>query len=101
MFGSWASNESSFCSLHRQHSRTPGGCEECLPHRCHGINVVAGPLPDLRYATKATHEGFENIVLEGEKEPLGMPSFKELLKPEQVRSIQAYILKRAAESSKR
>src|SRR5262245_30215700 len=67
---------------------------------CHGINAVAGPLPDLRYASKATHEGFMNIVLEGEKEPLGMPSFKGILKPEQVRSIQAYILRRAAESSK-
>ena len=69
--------------------------------QCHGLNVVAGPLPDLRYSTKATHEGFENIVLEGEKEPLGMPSFKEYLKPDQVRSIQAFILQRAAESAKK
>jgi quinohemoprotein ethanol dehydrogenase len=69
--------------------------------QCHGINAVAGPLPDLRYATKATHDEFENIVLEGEKEPLGMPSFKEILKPDQVRAIQAFILARAKESSKR
>ena len=68
---------------------------------CHGLNAVAGPLPDLRYASKSTHENFENIVLEGEKEPLGMPSFKEILKPDQVRSIEAYILRRASESSKR
>jgi len=71
----------------------------CAP--CHGLNAVAGPLPDLRYASKSTHENFENIVLEGEKEPLGMPSFKEILKPDQVRSIEAYILRRASESSKR
>src|SRR4029453_4639072 len=56
---------------------------------CHGLNAVAGPLPDLRYASKAVHEEFENIVLEGEKQELGMPSFKELLKPDQVRAIQA------------
>lgn len=60
---------------------------------CHGLNAVAGPLPDLRYASKSTHED--------EKEPLGMPSFKEILKPDQVRSIEAYILRQASESSKR
>jgi PQQ-dependent dehydrogenase (methanol/ethanol family) len=67
---------------------------------CHGINVVAGPLPDLRYASKAVQEGFENIVLEGEREPRGMPSFKDVLKPEQARAIQAYILSRVEESRK-
>jgi quinohemoprotein ethanol dehydrogenase len=67
---------------------------------CHGITAVAGPLPDLRYATKAVHEAFQNIVLEGEREPFGMPSFKDILKPDDVRAIQAYILSRARESSK-
>src|SRR5262249_53789390 len=67
---------------------------------CHGINVLAGPLPDLRYPTKAVHEGFENIVLEGEKESLGMPSFNGILKPEEVHAIQAYVLSRSAESQK-
>jgi len=70
---------------------------ECAP--CHGINAVAGPVPDLRYATKGVHDQFEAIVLGGALAPLGMPSFKKILAPAQVRSIQAYILSRAAESA--
>ncbi len=71
---------------------------ECAP--CHGINAVAGPVPDLRYATKGVHDKFEAIVLGGALASLGMPSFKKILTPAQVRSIQAYILSRAAESTK-
>jgi mono/diheme cytochrome c family protein len=62
---------------------------------CHGLGAVAGPLPDLRYASKAVHEQFEAIVLGGARSRLGMPSFKDLLTAEQVRAIQAYILSRA------
>lgn len=64
---------------------------------CHGKDAVAGPLPDLRYATKEVHDQFAAIVLEGARAPLGMPSFKELLKADQVTAIQAYILSRAGE----
>ena len=67
---------------------------------CHGFNAVAGPLPDLRYAAKHVHEQFEDIVLGGQREMLGMPSFKKVLKADQVRAIQAYVLYRAAESAK-
>jgi quinohemoprotein ethanol dehydrogenase len=67
---------------------------------CHGFNAVAGPLPDLRYAAKEVHEQFEDIVLGGQREMLGMPSFKKVLKADQVRAIQAYVLSRAAESAK-
>jgi len=67
---------------------------------CHGFNAVAGPLPDLRYATKELHDHFEDIVLGGQREMLGMPSFKKILKADQVRAIQAYVLSRAAESAK-
>jgi quinohemoprotein ethanol dehydrogenase len=67
---------------------------------CHGLNAVAGPLPDLRYATKETHRDFEDIVLGGERASLGMPSFKKILSQSQVKAIQAYILSRAKESSK-
>jgi quinohemoprotein ethanol dehydrogenase len=66
---------------------------------CHGFNVVAGPLPDLRYATKEVHDQFEDIVLGGTREMLGMPSFKKILKADQVRAIQAYVLSRAAATS--
>jgi quinohemoprotein ethanol dehydrogenase len=67
---------------------------------CHGINAVAGPLPDLRYASKQVHEQFDEIVLGGARQTFGMPSFNDILTPEQVQAIEAYLLSRAAESSK-
>ncbi|HEV8416805.1 MAG TPA: PQQ-dependent dehydrogenase, methanol/ethanol family [Bryobacteraceae bacterium] len=67
---------------------------------CHGINVVAGPMPDLRYASKEIHQDFENIVLGGTRASAGMPSFKNILNAAQVRAIQAYIVARARESAK-
>ena len=70
----------------------------CMP--CHGFNAVAGPIPDLRYASKQVHDQFEEIVLGGQRETLGMPSFKKILNAEQVRAIEAYVLSRAAESAK-
>ena len=70
-------------------------------YSCHGLNAVAGALPDLRYATAETHRHFEAIVLDGERRSLGMPSFGDLLTPAQARAIQAYVLHRAAESAAR
>ena len=67
---------------------------------CHGGNAVAGPLPDLRYATKAVHEQFEAIVLGGARASLGMPSFKAQLNAEQARAIQAFVLSRSHQSAK-
>jgi len=66
---------------------------------CHGVNVVAGPLPDLRYATAETHFAFESIVLRGAREPFGMPPFGDLLSSDDAKAIQAYILQRGRESS--
>jgi quinohemoprotein ethanol dehydrogenase len=70
----------------------------CAP--CHGINAVAGPNPDLRYASKEIHQDFENIVMGGSRASAGMPSFKSILSAEQVRTIQAYIVARTRESAK-
>ncbi len=67
---------------------------------CHGVGAVAGPLPDLRYATPAVHEQFEAIVLGGARAPLGMPSFKKIFTREQVQQIHAYILARTNESAR-
>jgi mono/diheme cytochrome c family protein len=67
---------------------------------CHGQNAVAGPLPDLRYASKAVHDQFEAIVLGGARASLGMPSFEKILTPVQVQAIQAYIVSRARDSAK-
>jgi quinohemoprotein ethanol dehydrogenase len=68
--------------------------------QCHGLAVVAGPLPDLRYATRQVHEQFQAIVLGGARSTLGMPLFKDLLTADQVKNIQAYVLSRAAEGAK-
>jgi PQQ-dependent dehydrogenase (methanol/ethanol family) len=66
---------------------------------CHGADAVAGPLPDLRYASKAVHDQFDAIVLGGARASLGMPSFKGVLTADQLRAIQAYILSRAGEGA--
>jgi quinohemoprotein ethanol dehydrogenase len=63
---------------------------------CHGRNVVAGPIPDLRYATADVHKQFESIVIGGARKALGMPAFDDRLNSSQVRAIQAYVLSRAA-----
>jgi mono/diheme cytochrome c family protein len=70
---------------------------QCAP--CHGINAVAGPIPDLRYASKETLEGIEDIVLKGSRASAGMPSFEKILNAGQVKAIQAYIVSRARESA--
>jgi len=64
---------------------------------CHGVGVVSSSgVPDLRYSSAATHHAFESIVLGGAYQQMGMPSFKDALKPDQVRAIEAYVLSRAA-----
>ncbi len=73
--------------------------QHCLT--CHGVNAVSGPLPDLRYATKETLDGLDDIVLGGSRASDGMPSFQKILNAGQVRAIQAYIVARAQESAKR
>ena len=69
----------------------------CL--QCHGIlAVTSGVVPDLRYASRETHAGFTDIVLGGVRAHRGMASFADLLKLEDVRAIQAYVLQRARET---
>jgi quinohemoprotein ethanol dehydrogenase len=69
----------------------------CAP--CHGLEAVAGIVPDLRYMSAATHDQLEAIVLGGVREQLGMPSFEGLVTPDQLEAIRAYILFRARETS--
>ena len=66
---------------------------------CHGVNAVAGPLPDLRYSSKATLEALDRIVLGGALAPAGMPSFQKILNPEDVKDLQAFLVSRAQESA--
>ncbi len=68
--------------------------------RCHGIGVVnSGITPDLRRSTAQVHELFNDIVLNGIREPLGMPRFDDVLNENEVRNLQGYILRRAEESA--
>jgi len=66
---------------------------------CHGLNVVAGPIPDLRYASAQTHTQFEQIVRGGARASLGMPGFGDLLSVDQAKAIQQYVLSRAHEAA--
>ena len=66
---------------------------------CHGINVVAGPLPDLRYASKEIMDGLEGIVLGGSRANMGMPSFAKILNASQVQAIKAYIVTQSQAAS--
>ena len=68
---------------------------------CHGpAGIAGGSIRDLRHASAATHATFEDIVLRGARQPLGMPSFEGLLSRDEVRLIQQYLLHRAEEAAR-
>jgi len=68
---------------------------------CHGPAAIAGgSIKDLRWASAESHQVFDEIVLGGARESLGMPSFSDLLSAEDVRLIQQYILSRAAAAAR-
>jgi quinohemoprotein ethanol dehydrogenase len=58
---------------------------------CHS-NQPRAPLPDLRRMQPGTHDVFDKIVLEGLLVPNGMPRWNDLLKPEQVTAIHAFLI---------
>jgi len=63
---------------------------------CHGDGAVSGRLqPDLRRSSRAVHERWDAIVLEGERKALGMPGFAAAITPEDSRAIHAYVVSRA------
>ena len=63
---------------------------------CHGAaGASKGSMPNLQEASQATHEAFQQIVRGEIREPLGMPSFAELLSEGEARAIQAYIVSEA------
>ena len=70
----------------------------CFP--CHGLNAVAGPLPDLRYSSREVLGSFESIVLGGSRSSYGMPSFRKILSAKELRAIRAYVIARSQESAK-
>ena len=62
------------------------------------VSRSAGVVPDLRYASAETHANFAAIVLGGMRVHAGMASFADLLKPDDVHAIQAYVIQRARET---
>ncbi len=64
---------------------------------CHGQNAVGTDVKDLRHLTPELHAQFSDIVLEGKFKAQGMASFKDLLTPEQVAQIHAFVIARAQE----
>ncbi len=66
----------------------------CAP--CHGINVAStGVYPDLRLMAEATHQSFQQIVIDGVRAKLGMASFADALTADEAELIHAYIVNRA------
>jgi len=67
---------------------------------CHGLTAVGGgAISDLRYSQPTTFNAYSDIVLEGKRAAIGMPSFKRWLTADDVDAIRAYVLKRRADMS--
>jgi quinohemoprotein ethanol dehydrogenase len=64
--------------------------------QCHGQLAVGG-VKDLRHMTRETHGQFNDIVLKGLRVDKGMASFANLLSPEDVEAVHAYVISRAQE----
>lgn len=63
---------------------------------CHGQRAIGG-VKDLRHMTAETHGKFNDIVLKGLYLDKGMASFADLLEPDEVEAIHAYLIARANE----
>lgn len=59
---------------------------------CHAMQQRT-QAADLRRMEKVTHENFERIVLEGMFVSLGMPRWDDILTPDEVRDIHAYLIR--------
>ena len=64
---------------------------------CHGINAVAGILPDLRYTPFLTQDGWYDIVIKGALRSEGMVPFPDMPRSD-ADAIRAYLIARAHES---
>lgn len=66
---------------------------------CHGsLAVSSGVLPDLRKMSAGVRSQFKEVVLEGQREVLGMPNFSDLLSENDVDQLYQYLLYRAQQS---
>ena len=64
---------------------------------CHGpFGVSGGVLPDLRWSTYAsTDEAWKSVLIDGSLQSIGMVSFADVLSPEDVEAIRAYVIQQA------
>ena len=63
---------------------------------CHGIGTRSGGLlPDLRFASRATFENWQEIVIGGTRAEHGMASFADSLSREDADAIRAYVIAQA------
>ena len=63
---------------------------------CHGAQVRGG-IRDLRHMSAAAHREFDDILLRGTRARAGMATFADLLSPQDVAAIHAYVIARAHE----
>ncbi|MBL4894193.1 MAG: c-type cytochrome [Emcibacter sp.] len=59
---------------------------------------INGGYPDLRRMSPEVHESFKDIVLHGQREPLGMAGFSDLLSEKQVEAIHSHLIRLAQEA---
>jgi alcohol dehydrogenase (cytochrome c)/quinohemoprotein ethanol dehydrogenase len=64
---------------------------------CHGAGVIGvGLLPDLRRTPLLhTAEGWEKVVIGGERQAKGMASFANVMNAEDAQAVRAYVIRRA------
>ena len=68
--------------------------DRCLV--CHGFGAVSGGLlPDLRLSSPAVHEQWNAIVLDGQRQVLGMPGFTGIISAQDSSAVRAYVVERA------
>ena len=67
---------------------------------CHGAGAVGGGvIADLRRLDKSSHEAFDQLVRGGIPSK-GMPAFGNSISNDELRAIQAYIIKRSHDAKK-
>ena len=68
----------------------------CL--RCHGSNVMSdGSVPDLRRLQNHWYEDFNDVVLRGSMQGMGMPRFDDVLDESDAAALKNYVLSKAHE----
>jgi mono/diheme cytochrome c family protein len=66
---------------------------------CHGMNAVAGILPDLRYTPFLASDGWYQVVLNGALRNAGMLAFADRMSRQDADAVRAYLIDRARQST--